>query len=338
MAPAFGVAHALTRWSNMPPDGFSTYYQHGAGLAGLAWFLAGLAALRALLRRYYSDAVVLATLVTITWGTNLFHYGVYDSVFSHAFSFCMISTFLLLTDRWWRAPTPMRALLLGLTGGAIVLCRHTNGLFLLLLPLFGVSDRETARLRITELWQRRRDLLLVAAAMAAAVLPQLAIYKAATGSWLVSPYRGLDVGFRFTSPHLAGVLFSTQKGVLFWSPVLLLACAGLVVARSIAAAFRLAAIVVLIIDTYLIASWSDWQFGGSYGHRGFTDGLGLLALFLAAFFSWTARHPRAKPFVVAATSAAVALSIVQMAQYWMGIIPIADTTWEQYRGFFLTFR
>jgi hypothetical protein len=35
------------------------------------------------------------------------------------------------------------------------------------------------------------------------------------------------------------------------------------------------------------------------------------------------------------TTAAVALSVVQMLQYWNGVLPISDTTWEQYRGIFL---
>ena len=83
MAPFFAVAHLLTRWSNVSPDGFTIYYQFVVGLAGLAALLGGLAALRALLSRYFSGRVVLATLVTVTWGTNAFHYGVFDSTFSH---------------------------------------------------------------------------------------------------------------------------------------------------------------------------------------------------------------------------------------------------------------
>ena len=46
-----------------------------AGAAGIAYLLAGLAVLRRMLRRHFSDGVVLATLVAITWGTNLFHYA-----------------------------------------------------------------------------------------------------------------------------------------------------------------------------------------------------------------------------------------------------------------------
>ena len=56
-APLFGVAHALTRWTNLSPDGFTLYYQHAAGLSGLFWIVAGLAMLRRVLRRHFSDAL-----------------------------------------------------------------------------------------------------------------------------------------------------------------------------------------------------------------------------------------------------------------------------------------
>jgi hypothetical protein len=61
--PMFGVAHALTRWTNLSPDGFSLYYQHAAGLSGLLWIVAGLVVLRRVLRRHFSDTVTAATLL-----------------------------------------------------------------------------------------------------------------------------------------------------------------------------------------------------------------------------------------------------------------------------------
>src|SRR5476651_2103911 len=54
MMPFFAAAHLLTRWSNFPPDGFSFYYQHAAGLSGVAAFITGLAFLHRLLSRYFS--------------------------------------------------------------------------------------------------------------------------------------------------------------------------------------------------------------------------------------------------------------------------------------------
>jgi membrane-bound metal-dependent hydrolase YbcI (DUF457 family) len=109
------------------------------------------------------------------------------------------------------------------------------------------------------------------------------------------------------------------------------------VARGWPRNFVVPAAIALALDTYLIASWQDWQFGASYGHRGFTDTFGLLAVFLAAFFAWTAQQPGRIRVVAAGTTIAVALSIVQMLQYWRGIVPIANTTWAQYRELFLQF-
>ena len=37
-------------------------------------------------------------------------------------------------------------------------------------------------------------------------------------------------------------------------------------------------------------------------------------------------------------AATVLLSIAQMIQYWMRVLPIADTTWNQYVSVFLRFR
>lgn len=340
IAPFFLVAHVLTRWWSFTPDGFSFFYQHAAGLAGLTYLLAGLAVLRRLLVRHFSAPVALATLLTMTWGTNLFHYGVYDSVFSHIYSFFLIAVLLALVEAWWTAPTRGRSVWLGLTSACIFLTRHTNVIFLLIIVLYGVTDWRTLRERARALAHRWRPLLLTGAVAAGGVLPQLLFYKRATGIWLPSPYAALGVGFTFSSPHLFDVLFGTQKGVFFWSPALLLAVAGWVVARGWAQAFLWSGALVLGLNVYLIASWFDWQFGGSFGHRGFTDGFALVAVFMASFFA-SAEERRSRVITAAVTvfaSLAVLLSVAQMIQYWLGILPIANVTWDQYRALFLRFR
>lgn len=326
MTPFFAAAHLLTRWSNMPPDGYSLYYQHGAGLAGLAYFLLGLAVLRNYLQHRFTAGVTVATLVTLTYGTNLFHYGTYDSTFSHAYSFFLITVLLVVTERWWERPTWSNTFGMGVVAGLIALTRLPNGLFVALVPLYDVR----------RIWERRVPLIAAAIVAVAVVFPQLLIYKLTTGHWFVNAYVG--GGFTFASPHLFGVLFSVQKGLFFWSPVLLLAVVGLCVARGASRRWALPVGLVLAADTYVIASWTIWTYGGSYGHRAFTDAFGLLALFVAAAFEWVAERPRIRPFVGVAVSLAVALSLVQMVQYWIGVIPIGGPTWAEYRALFLRFR
>jgi hypothetical protein len=337
MAPFFGLAHALTRWSNLPPDGFSLYYQHAAGLAGLSAFLAGLFVLRRYLSRHFSAGVTLAALTTITFGTNLFHYGVNESTFSHAFSFFLVACLIDLTERWWDTPEWWTSLQLSAVSTLLILTRHTNAIFLLLVPLFGIESSADVGGRILTAWQRRRQVAAMVLILAAGVAPQAMIYEHATGHWIVNAYAQLG-GFTFASPHLWGVLFGTQKGLFFWSPVLLFAVAGCAVPDTGVARIRLPAMIIFPVNVYLIASWFDWQFGGSFGHRAFTDGLALAAVFVAGFFDWVSHRRRLVPPVAAIATMLVLLSTAQMIQYWLRILPIADTTWEQYRAVFLTFR
>jgi len=343
--PFFLVGHGLTKWSNLSPDGFTFYYQHAAGLAGVFWAIAGLFVLRRLLLRYFSETVTAATLLALLVGTNLYHYATYDSSYSHAYSFFLFASFLYVTDRWWdsrleplpvvvrHAPHGSLSMLLGLLAGLIVLTRHTNALLLLIVPLYGVTDAASLRAAINTLASRRRELAMIAGVCGLVLLPQLLIYHDATGHLLVSSYGTL--GFHFDSPQIWGVLFSVQKGVFFWSPLLLAAVAGFALEHPATRRLVLAAATVMAADIYLIASWWDWQFGASYGHRGFVDTLPLLAVGLAAFFEWTARGRRRVMIVGTAATAAVFLSIFQMLQYWNGVMPMSDLTWDQYRAAFL---
>jgi hypothetical protein len=335
-SPFFGIAHALTAWTNLSRDGFTLYYQHGVGLAGLFWSIAGLVVLRRLLLRHFTDRVTAATLVTILLGTNLYHYATFDSSYSHAYSFFLFSLFLGLTERWHQRRDSRTSVLLGVAAGLIILTRHTNLMFALCLPLFGVTDDATLRVRLRQLREDWRMLVVIAAVTVAIVIPQLLIYYRATGRPIVSSYGRL--GFDFAHPRIYGVLFSVQKGLFFWSPVLLLACGGLAWlwrSRHPARAFLAGGTVFLVLNTYLVASWWDWQFGGSFGHRGFTDSLPVFAIGLAGLYTWSARRPITAAAVACIASAAVALSIFQMLQYWTGVLPFSDTTWDQYRAVFL---
>ncbi len=338
-APLFGVAHALTRWTNLSPDGFTLYYQHAVGLSGVLWTVAGLSVLSSVLRRHFSDGVVAATVVTILLGTNLYHYATFDSSYSHPYSFFLFAAFLELTERWHAGATVRTSVLLGLVGGMIVLTRHTNALFLIVLPLYGVESIASARSRLAILKERGPLVAIILAVTALVVAPQLAIYYAATGRVLVSSYG--ELGFNFTSPRIVQVLFGIQKGLLFWSPILITSCIGLawlLKSRHPARVFVVPALLFLCADTYLIASWWDWQFGGSFGHRGFIDAFPLFAIGTAAFFERVAVKPPARRIVTAIVVMLVALNLFQMGQYWNHVLPASDTTWDQYRTIFIRWR
>lgn len=321
IAPFFGLAHGLTRWTNLSPDGFTQYYQHAAGLAGLFYAIAGLWFLQRLLNRHYPSGVVAATLAALLAGTSLFHYATFDSVWSHAFSFALCSAFLERLDAGAASKGRIRdEVVLGLLCGLMILVRHTNAV----IPVVFVGA----------VVLRTRYVPLAAAAVATLVVfPQLWLYHRATGHWLISAYGSM--GFTFASPHLAGVLVSPQKGLLFYAPILLAAIAGFAWLPAALRQWRVPAAIVLVSNTYLIASWGDWQFGASYGHRGFVDVYPILALGLAAAFQRLAATPRMRAATAVAVTLLCALSLFQMLQYWHGVLPMSDVTWSQYRAVFL---
>jgi hypothetical protein len=271
----------------------------------------------------------------MTFGTNVFHYLTFDASYSHAYSFFLVAALLWLTAEWHDRPTRALSVGLGAVAALLVLVRHTNGLFWLIPLLYGVGSSVTVRQRMMFLRRRAGHLLTVAAVAAVCLLPQLLLYRSISGSWLVfGAYQLYSQTFDFAHPDVAGVLFSVSKGLFFWSPLLLAAVAGYVVAPPPIREFRLASGLVLVVLTYLIASW--FHFGGSYSHRGFTDALPLLALPLASAYTSLTQRPRSLRWTAsAAVVVAVSLSVFQMLQYWLGVIPYNDTTWEQYRDAFL---
>ena len=295
--PFFLIGHALTKWSNLSPDGFTLYYQHAAGISGTFWTIAGLFVLRLVLLRHFSDGVTAATLGALLFGTGLYHYATFDSSYSHAYSFFLLAALLWLTERWHddeprdtrRCRARCRRSCSVLVGGPDRPdAAHERALFLLVFPLYGVTRGAGLRAAIRRLAARWRELAIVARRRRGGSSRRNSrIYHEATGRILVSSYgsSGLHVPRRRISGACSSACrrgcssgrrcCSRRSPASWW-------------ATDRKLPFLAGTAVVLVVDTYLIASWWDWQFGASYGHRGFVDILPLLAFGLAAFFEWSA--------------------------------------------------
>ena len=92
-----------------------------------------------------------ATLLALTFGTNLFHYLTFDAVYSHAFSFAAVAFVLWSSVRLVEQPTRARALLLGLGIGLVATIRPTNLVVCLFPLLLGVCSWADARARMRAL-------------------------------------------------------------------------------------------------------------------------------------------------------------------------------------------
>ncbi|RYZ42957.1 MAG: hypothetical protein EOO72_07080 [Myxococcaceae bacterium] len=332
MTPAFLIAHVSAPLVGAQQDGYSRPYHVAAALNGLLALLIGLALLRrALEEAGYAPPVVLATLVAVTFGTNLFHYGSIEASMSHAYSFALFAALLLLVPRFYREPTVRRALLLGFVLGFIALVRNTNALMALFVLLYGVFDPPTQRTRFAFIRDNVGKVALALLAFFAVMSILFAYWRYATGRWLVFSYRGY--GFRFDQPQVLAVLFSVRKGLFFWAPLWLFAVAGFVRDRERLKPYLLPLLLFFILQTYLVATWWHWPYGSSFGHRAYTEASALFAFGLAGFLT-RLRTPASRSFVAGVLVLLVLHQGFLMLRYCQERLPGDRTTWEQYRGLF----
>jgi hypothetical protein len=153
----------------------------------------------------------------------------------------------------------------------------------------------------------------IAAACAGAVIafvPQMVVWQRLYGHPLTIP-QGASF-MQWQAPALLQVLFSDNHGLFTWTPVIALACAGLVPLARRSPVAGAAAIAFLVISWYVNASVADWWAGEAFGARRFVGCFPVFVLGSAAIFDAWKRHPVR---VAACSAVFVALTFLLLLQY-----------------------
>ncbi|MBN2562066.1 MAG: hypothetical protein JXQ75_14160 [Phycisphaerae bacterium] len=333
-APFFILAHILTfvfqsppggfEWwrFNHPADGYSFFYQHAVGFSGLFYLLAGLFFLKRVLERHFAPGVVISVLLTLLFGTNLFHYGVGEGTMSHAYSFALCAALLWLVPRWYADPASRPgSMLLGVVIALLLLVRSLN--LLLVIPvicLFGVVSWSDVRRRVG-LWLHSCRPILLALAVAVVVLvPQFLMWKYATGRFLVYQYYDQQGFFDFLRPQIGAVLFSVRKGLFLWFPVTLFVVVGFLHLRRRVPEWFLSVVLYLAAQIYVIASYCYWWGGGGFGNRYVAESWAAAALPLGAFYASLSTR-KARVIVGVAATVFVLWTLFLMKLYYTREIP-----------------
>jgi hypothetical protein len=115
------------------------------------------------------------------------------------------------------------------------------------------------------------------------------------------------------SPAFLAVLFSSNHGLLSWTPILLFAIAGLILFRWREPRTGAPFLAAFLAFYLFIACYPDWAGISSYGNRFFVSLTPLFILGLAVFFDRAAqllRSPRA--------ALAAAIALLAFATFWNG--------------------
>jgi hypothetical protein len=331
-SPFYLLAHLLVLLARgagltgVPADGLAWPYVAAAAYGSAVLGFLGLLVVHDALRRFLrvDDAPATASALALWLGSPLLYYTTLAPGFSHAPGLFAVALLLWLTLKEWAEPSPglSRWALLGLLGGLCALVREQDGLFLVMPGLLLLERAVRARE-----WARglRRGLVLGAAALLAFV-PQLLAYKSLYGGFHPSPI--VRQKMHYWSPHFLDVLFDPAHSLFFWSPVLLLATAGL--ARSAFTRERPYALALagLLVQVWICGSIQTWSQNGAFGMRRFISATPCFALGLAPLAASALQRGRRL-----AVAAAVALfawwNVSLMVQFGLRLMDRQKLEWPK---------
>lgn len=335
-APAFLTTHAIMLLLGSDDDGYGPPYRLGLIIGGWVYLLLSLLLLKKLLLRFYPSAVVAITLIITVLGTNLFYYATGETTMSHSYSFFLFSAFFYLTVRWHEKPGYKWAVLLGLASGLIALVRPTNAVVGILFILWQVGTFKQLADKVIFLFRNYLHLIVLLVVAFMVWVPQIMYWKHITGSYFFYSY-GDEQGFFFNNPQIVNNLFSYRKGWFVYTPLMLVAFAGIATLWKSNRGMAVPLIVFSLVNIYIISSWWSWWYGGGFGQRAYVESYALYALGFAAFVDWLRKI---KPFYIKVPAfimilLLVAFNLFQTRQYHIGSIHFVGMNKEAYWHSFL---
>tara|TARA_B100000508_G_C11465832_1_gene282446 strand:- start:33815 stop:35161 length:1347 start_codon:yes stop_codon:yes gene_type:complete len=311
--PYFIIGHLYAKSSHYKEDGFSAPYQYAILFGAILHVLIGLILLSKVLRRYFSDQVVALTIVFIGLTTNLIQYTSIDGAMSHSFIFPLYSLLLYFTIKWHEIPRLKYAIAIGAIIGLATISRPTE-FIMIFIPIFWNTTNKEERTKKWELVLKNRKHILFAMLFGIiAMLPQFIYWKYATGSLIY------NVGSKwyFLNPWFR-VLFGPEKGWFLYTPVAVLMFAGFFLMRS--KPYQRSILIFLVLNIWIIISWSDWTYGASYSTRAFVQSYPVFAFPLAATITYLLKNKLSAIFTLLLLIGLTVLNFYQMHIYNLGIL------------------
>lgn len=306
-APFYAVADAGVRLARaagaeVEADGYSQPYiaavAYGSAVYGFLALLLSIGVARRITGHGIGPALV------VWLGTPLLFYMYAAPPYAHACSAFAVALFVTL---WLRVRAEWRTagiVALGATAALMAMVREQDAFFAL-----GPAVDFVCRPSPAGGWRRRAAAALAgAAAFAICFQPQLFAYEAINGHF--SPSRLVARKMNWTAPHALQVLFSAEHGFFFWTPLAVVAIAGLVIlawrgspAHADGRRVGACALVMLLAQVYVSGSVESWTVAGAFGQRRFVALTVLLVLGLASVWARSARAAPALRYAVAAYAA-----------------------------------
>ena len=297
----FGVLIARALGSSVSADGFSAPYQIAMALATATYGFLGLLLAFRIARQYVEEKWALLATMAIWWASSLPVYMYFNPSWSHAHSAFVVALFLWYWNNTGASRSLSQWLVLALITGLMLNVYYANAMVLAVLAIEVVRQyylvfhpqrpgSTYSSPRVSELLLRHA---LFITTLLVCLLPTVITRYIVYGS----PFESGSVPLRdwlWFSPAFFAVLFSSNHGLLSWTPILLLSIVGLFFfwrwQRRAGTPF-LAAFLAFYL---FISCYPDWPGISSFGNRFFVSLTPLFIIGLAVSFDRFAQLARSQ--------------------------------------------
>jgi hypothetical protein len=312
-----GILLARALGSSVAANGFSAPYRISMAFATALYGFLGLLLAFRLARQYVEERWALLATLAIWWASSLPVYMYFNPSWSHAHSAFAVALFLWYWHETRSSRSLAQWLILAVITALMLNVYYANAMVLSVLAIEaarqyylalrpGPSAAPHSTLSIPDLLLRHA---LFAAVLLIGLLPTLITRYIIYGSPFESGYVPLR-NWLWSSPVFFSVLFSSNHGLLAWTPILLFSLAGLFIfwrrQRRPGTPFLTAFLAFYL----LISCYPDWAGISSYGNRFFVSLTPLFILGLAVFFNRIAQLFPSQRAVLAAVLALLAAATI----------------------------
>jgi hypothetical protein len=326
-----GVVAADRLGAQIPANGYSRPYLVAMSISTVLYGFLALLMSFDLARRYFGETWAFLATLGIWMGSSLPVYMYFNPAWSHAHSAFSVALFVWYWQRTRGQRSLLQWIVLGLAAGLMMNVYYPNAIVMIVPGIEALADYfSAAPSRWLELLQKHTAFLATAAV---ALAPTFVTRWIVFGSAFESGYPPLAT-WNWTSPVVSSVLFSANHGLLSWTPVLIPALLGLIAALRKDALLGAGLLSAVLIFTYFISSYPDWDGLSSFSNRFFLSLTPVFVIGLAAALNAFARWWKRPGNDVALASGVLALFAIWNAgfifQWGTQMIPSRGTiSWKQ---------
>ncbi|MGD9978466.1 MAG: hypothetical protein AB7S54_11090 [Bacteroidales bacterium] len=273
-APVYALIHLGYKLAGIDGDGFNGLYEQATIISSIIYYILSLLLLFKLLKSKTNGVIALTSILFTVFGTNVIYYFAGNPGYAHAYLFFLFSAFLYSSNQFSKTESLKSSVPIYAIAGLIAVIRPIHLIFLL---AFFVENNFRKCIKLLT----PKHLLIGVVAIVVIIFPQLLYYKYLSGNWLYYSY-GDETFTNILNPSLIKFYFSTNNGLFVYNPIwlILLFSAFFLLFTK----YRRAAIIsisLFLVNSYLCASWHNWNFGCGYGSRNFVEYAALFSLMYA---------------------------------------------------------